>query len=406
VYGSALARFVHRLPAPVAGFIRRKLGTRLGCLYSSTTPQAALGVWVELVGTNTTPPAPSMLMDETGTLAGNMGKDSNGRIYLSGPAKPVVPIFFPLVPRRSRTLECCFFDSPTVVGFSFFEHKDSYQEIGRVRFPNPVFDNSRGWKPEPLPTSHQSGELEVRLEEFTTGKPAAGTRLDDFLGYHRAPGTSLADLRPAGKGREAWTGFSYSLASPAGADAIWALHCADLSDPGGNHLRRYWYKRDDWPYQILEGTLWPAEAAWRLKLEFKRKSGFTAAELITFTNVPLLYGSILRTNLVNGVPLVLMGYIPVRSPFTPAFQIASPSLEGTALDFVQLVTDQGESPAMKETQEPDLASFRPLTPAPRVIRFANGPPTNAQTVNLTWVLQKTRSVEFFVQPPHQEGRVR
>lgn len=454
VQGPTLARLVNHLPAWLASFLRRKMGSSLGTAYSFQTPQPALGVWLEPLNTNAGPrmvrtisgvrymggvnsqPAmlasemQALLADENGVLAGKFCESASQSPLPTTGSVPVIgvtpyigtfpfpntgsgpfPIFFPLVPRRSRTLECRFFTVPpgSTPGYQTSQETGgSSQELGRVHFPNPAFGRFSAWKPEPLPATQRTGELEVRLEHFTTGKPAPGTRFN-FLTGNPSPGTHLAKFEPAKKGQEAWTGFDFTLRSPPEADAAWALHSADLSDAGGNHLRRFWSSRNQWPYQFMTGTLWPDEAAWRLKLEFKRKSGFTPAQLVTFTNVLLLTfgvpGPILQTNTVNGLQLVLMEYSSVgpyystAATITPLFRIETPSLEGTAFDFVQLVTDQGETMAMREMPDTSRAARASLTPAPRILIFSKEPPTNATTVNLTWAVQKTRSVEFLVQPP-------
>jgi hypothetical protein len=413
-HGPILARLVNKLPASVGNFVQRKLGSRLGTACSFSTPQPALGVWFEPVGTNTGPgmnirmpigiasssrgassTLQAMLADEHGVLAGNIGETAVA-LALPRTSWSPFPIFFPVVPKRSRVIECCFFAVPA-------GPEGAYREIGRVHFPNPEFGRFATWKAEPLPATQRVGDLAVRLEHFTTGKPAPGTRLN-FLTGNPAPGTHLTKFQSAQKGEETWTGFDFTLGAPGGAETNWALHSADLSDPGRNHLRRYWSLRDQWPYQFMAGTLWSDESAWRLKLEWKRKTGFAPADLVTFTNVPLLAsgasGPILRTNTAQGLQLVLMEYFSgARAYGTPMFRLQTPNREGMAFDFVELITDQGEAMVMREMLDTAAAPRPPLTTPPRIILFGKEPPTNAATVNLTWVIQKTRSVEFLVQPP-------
>src|SRR6185503_11494910 len=86
-----------------------------------------------------------------------------------------------------------------------------------------------------------------------------------------------------------------SWRSAKGTNETWVEHSSELRDVTGNVLRggssslgSLFYFRPptapDWvPYSSsLWGTLWPDENAWRLKLEFKRTSGFAPEELVTF----------------------------------------------------------------------------------------------------------------------------
>ena len=99
-------------------------------------------------------------------------------------------------------------------------------------------------------------------------------------------------------GRDLGTGFRVSLpdARP-GFNPAWLLHAAEVGErmPTGNVLRNTVFKprsfEPGWDDGIFDesivGMLWPNEAAWRLKLEFKRFSGFSPDELVTFKNVPV-----------------------------------------------------------------------------------------------------------------------
>ena len=158
----------------------------------------------------------------------------------------------------------------------------------------------------------------------------------------------------------------------------------------------------------ITGTLWPDEAAWRLRLELKRTRGYAPGETVTFRNVPV--PKVGTTNLTpmtgfaGGMKLVLteferkpditinamgIGYmasrIRVELPTHP---------DGVALDFVEITTDTREKPVTcGETSS---------SPFDRAVLFAvllKSIPAGVQTMDITWVVQKTRSVEFLVKPP-------
>jgi hypothetical protein len=418
-HGPFLARLVDRAPPFVSNFLQRStLRVRIGTAQSFKTPQPALAVWFEPVFTNratsirsrlssiVTVSSPqgagsdvqAMLADEQGVIAGKAGEIPM-RATFPGVSSGPFPIFFPVVPRRSRMIECCFYTVPAIP-------EGARREVGKVRFPNPfypLYGRFPDWRPEALPVGKRVGDFEVRLEHFTSGVPTNGL---NPLNGHPSLGAHLTKFRPAAKGEEAKTGFDFSLHATNATGTDWVLHAADLRDPGGNHVRSSWPTGDQWSYPFLWGSLWPNETAWQLRLEFKRRSGFAPAELVTFTNVPFLKfgvgGPIVRTNIVHGHEFVLTEYTRSgRSNYagvSPLFRIEASDLEDTAIDFVKLVTDQGETMVMREMSEMSPATREPLASPVRVVFFGKDPPTNATTVNLTWCIQKTRSVEFFVQP--------
>ena len=163
----------------------------------------------------------------------------------------------------------------------------------------------------------------------------------------------------------------------------------------------------------IPGTLWPDEAAWRLKLELKRKSGFAPEELVTFKNVPVPqigktnFAPI--TNMVGGVQIVLRTFVEngdrtkIRYPGgtnanfsvidrTPETMVAvelPDHPEGVAVDFVKMIADTGET--FEKHGNGWMPFWRRAT-----LKFI---PSNTQTVDITWVVQRMRSVEFLVKPP-------
>ena len=175
--------------------------------------------------------------------------------------------------------------------YPFYVGARSATPVGSISIPNPLYGNYPQWTPEQLPAVKKAGDLEVRLDDLK-----AGTRLGG------APvimpnGSIVKPYDPATK-------FDFSVRSSRGTNEVWVLESAELSDATGNVLRNTATsfsstmmafagynppQQFDWAAysEDISGTLWPDEAAWRLKLEFKRASGFAPEEVVTFKNVPV-----------------------------------------------------------------------------------------------------------------------
>jgi hypothetical protein len=378
-------------------------------LDSSQTNEQSLRVWLRQLDSN----APSTggiqlisaaLADQSGALAGK-GDES---IFLRG--GPLRFAKFEVAPRRSPVLQFCLFQSGGT--------RQSYNEIGRVSFPNPYFGQFPEWKPEPVPIVKKAGDLAVRLVNLMTGIGLAGR--PPVL----ANGKQGIDFRPAQKGMHLATFFDVALESERGTNEEWVVQNAELSDATGNVLSSPSNVSSSGEnvspmtflgeYRLsIPGTLWPDEAAWRLKLEMKRKSGFAPDEFVTFKNVPVPKIGTTEftpiTNMVGGVQIALKEFVEngdrtnIRYPrgtnasfavndHTPETMVAVElpgHPEGVAVDFVRMTSDTGE------IFEKHGNSWRPFYRGASLIFI----PTNAQTVDITWVVQKVRSVEFLVKPP-------
>ena len=165
-------------------------------------------------------------------------------------------------------------------------------------------------------------------------------------------------------------------------------------------------------------ALWPDEAAWRLRLEFKRASGFSASELVTFRRVPILNAAatntLWQTNVVGGVQFVLRKYVqepPGHRPGLHSITTGKPKfrlemagrLDGVSLDFVGLTTDSGEKAEADQRTVAQLHTSKEYDDDARLAgAILWSLPPNVKTMDITWAVQKTRTVEFMVKPPQME----
>ena len=129
---------------------------------------------------------------------------------------------------------------------------------------------------------------------------------------------------------------------------------------------------------------------------------FRSQDLITFKKVPVpAVGSsntVPITNMVGGTPIVLREFERKANitqngfglgAFATQIRVELPEKPGgVALDFLDMTTDAGpvERYGYSQMDSGYLLTVKAL-------------PTNASTADITWVVQKTRRVEFLVRPP-------
>ena len=409
---SIVVRILRQLPRSWVNWTRSRLGDR-DSQYNigEKWDQPRLVFWFLRMTTNLSGGSRSMqqrafipsavLADEAGVAAG-------------GETVPILYdnvvwsfVSFPLVPRRSKTIECLFFEGAY--------HEEAHRSLGKVKLSNPLFGHFPDWQPAPLPSVKQVGDLEVRLDSVACGHPQSGATI------LQPNGTRAPPLTPLGGGERIETQLNFSVRSARGTNEGWILHGSELSDATGNVIAERsqgsWVgmqfgprPQADWRglNDTLYGALWPNEAAWHLKVAFKRSFGFDSNEFVTFANIPIPAIGATNTNAIvamNGnQKLVLKGF--ERHANIPS------NVVGTFFDhtLTELTVEMPGKP-------PDLALdvWETRTDAGEALRFGRSElansctlsfgsiPTNATTLNLTLVLQKTRSVEFTFKPP-KSGR--
>jgi hypothetical protein len=400
------ARLIRHVPATISNLMVTRLGPRLSQINQGEAySDRHLFVWFERLTTNAPSVAPSgsiptaVLADESGVRAGAIGFP-----YLASSVE-WTHVYFPLVPRRSRTLTCYFYPS----GYG----DAALIPYGRVTFPNPAYGHFPQWKSEPLPAVHQVDDLEVRLDDLEYGNPISGPTMI------RPNGSRAQRLKPVAGGPLIQTDFDFSLRSSRDSDDIWLLQSANLRDATGNVAGRTsydsigpwmgeppgsgWQPRSAW----LWGALWPNEAAWKLTLELKRGTGFDPGDTIIFSNVPIpAMGSTNfpgRTNYSHGLPVALTFFtrrgniasnvmMDVSGDWATEMRIKLPANPANlAVDFLKVDTDAGEGAIYGHSEPDTYRNYYTL--------LMRSIPTNARTATLTLVVQKTRTVEFLVSPP-------
>jgi hypothetical protein len=445
VLGTSAAKLVYQLPAPIQKFASKILGSHFPAVQvTRTTPQPALIVWFNATSTNRLrapswiTATPSLLNQILVRLADEKGVESGAQVAFVYPGGVFARFAeFPVLPRRSRTIQIRFYvsdlTSPRIIG-----------EIGSFKFPNPVYGKFPQWTPDTGPLVRKAGDLEVRLDKFLVGRRLAGPPIT------LADGQMASDYGNVHNGDRAETVFDISLNSPGGSNGSWLLQNARVSDATGNALDSSLTLMGTVSdrgssglspmtglgnsRRTLPGALWPNESAWKLRLEFKRITGFDSNELVTFKNVHVpARGATNKPGLrfqVGDAQVTLAEFSCDQAPSADYLEavrrgasqfIPSPATtpnplmptflrfeitgrrDSLAVDFVRMTTatqwsyDEAWTKLDGPGSEPRL-TFNSWEPGVRVIGLS-ALSTNAQTVDITLSVQKTRSVEFLLKPP-------
>jgi hypothetical protein len=381
------ARLTDQLPAPQANLVRKRFGKRLGLSSPYHTQLPSLCVWFQPLGTNQSSTAGRyplhkfMLTDQDGVEAGR--GCSTPLPNMTGIAMWHYAVF-QFMPKRSPTLQCCLYGPASSDG--------RHRELGRVRFPNPLFGRFPQWQPEPVPAVKQAGDLEVRLGSLMI---ATGIyRVNRSFG-------EAASYRPVAKGESPETVLDVVLSPLGGSNDIWTMQSAELSDATGNRILESRLDRRGRDRISIDGALWPDDAAWRLRLEVKRKSGPGSDRLVAFRNVPVpKVGAQLTTpltNVVGGIEVVLEEFL--RQPDIGAMTLLDNVTRiridlpgkptGAAVDCVRIATSTGAAP---------VPYFDGWSDSSESI-YLNSIPVGVQALDITCAVREIRSVEFLVKPP-------
>ena len=398
------AKWIAHLPAPLASFVVRKWGSRLGVVTPffgiawgqwqgpPIPPKPALHFWFRSLSTNTVGTANTfkfMLADKDGVVGG-MG--TGGWSSFGEGIDKWLSFNLPVVPRRSETLQLLVFKADD-------QFNGPYRQIGTVRLRNPLFGHFPNWQPEALPVTKTAGDLSVQLADFTIGSGNRGGNEIIEVGGRQTR------FHPPALGEDQEIVFKLDINSPLGTNVGWSIQPAELSDATGNRVSTSFLSRWSGTDEYHFGpALWPDESAWRLKLTLRRFRGHDPEEIVTFTNVSVpavgTTNSVFQTNLIHGVPIVLKQEftrepdrtpVVLRGPASATHVIATlvNPPESFVVDYQQLQGDTGWTPT---------ESGSSLTANSATV-FLYSIPAGVRALDITWAVQKTRTVEFFVKPP-------
>jgi hypothetical protein len=386
--GSKIAGAAADLPMVFQNLLKRILGRNAVPAQSLTTPTPELVVWLDH---QTNSASATAFMG--GYFEAYLGDGSN---FISGPAAMLSS--FAISPNSESLQFGAFPRRDPRINLSIFYHDAMGKPhfCGHLSFANPQYRTYPQWQAPTLPATKRVGDLEVTLRSVETGHGDGST-----VRARRDGSTVVAYDTDREDGRNL-TGLDLSLRPLKNTNEVWQVAGVDVSDATGNsaHSMSMSWSGNTAAFSFSP-SLWPGEAAWKLKLEVKRTEGFRAEEIFAFKNVPL--GELDRTNTLawttnaSGITLTLRD-ICRRAPWTnnswSSSQLSSVRFKhsalpaGTQVDLLWVVFDTGKtnrSESWSSSSNEREYDFRAI-------------PLEARTADIVFAVQQSRTVEFTVKP--------
>jgi hypothetical protein len=270
---------------------------------------------------------------------------------------------------------------------------------GRFVISNPARGWFPKWTPEPLPNTQSDGDLDVTLTRLVYG-------VQGFYG-------SRNEIKNDPMNKAVLTAFRTEQKGVVVTN--WQPFRIETSDATGNQvMNNSWSntREGDEAVMTYQWGLWPDESAWKLRVEMSRTSGFSDDELWTVENIPVNPGrqqdlwsynnrrsntnSAFAETTLNGIHLKLF----------PALQFTDENYgNGQKQGGLRVQIDpEPEGMQMRMTlakvtdeQGRDLRSWGPNGGNGNYV-FQLQDIRNAQSLNITLALHKSRFVEFTAKP--------
>ena len=388
--GNRLQQFLRPV---VPEFIKGRFWPSGNASFSSGST-GATNLWIVTLHRHSAQPAPlsparlSVFDEEGNTYDAAWGANT-----LGFPTETVNGWQIQAFPRRTRTL-----------GLRFWATKAdrTWTNVAEFRIRNPAFGRYPHWRAEAIPASKEDGDLQVTLGEFKSGLPSPFRQEDFRWDNHTVPRKTRLALDFAQHGQTVTN---------------WQVQKLTISDTTGNRWSPFLVRRAQglsWTTNgvvDLFGALWPGEHAWKLEFECNRTSGFDAAEVWQSSPIQIPIVGV-DTNLNasferDGIRVQLCGIAAPQAEHPEPFKwIAkywgnedkdkiislgiriTPAIDNRRLRVVRVV-DQDE-------HEAELIEHRNEDYSQQAILLK--PPQGARELKFTFVLHRSRFVEFLARP--------
>ena len=267
--------------------------------------------------------------------------------------------------------------------------------LGEFSIPNPVPGPHPDWRPEPLPITAVSPGLEVTLTRFQAHQ---ASRRASAPGSLSSRTECLFSISEAGQPTMDWVPNSFEIADATGNRWRAMPEPMAAAAAGGNVSA------------VLLGALWAGEAAWRIKVEFKRVAHYKEAELLRVADIPLpaakeiarphthheRNGEEFEVTAVIGTEVEWERIVSLNTDKRPGcvtVVLSAPDLApGKHLAFVAATDDQGRSVPLVGTRE--LGG--PGSTVPFSLMFQ--PPSGGRGLNLVIAVSESHSFTFLAKP--------
>src|SRR6185369_12077300 len=249
---------------------KTKTGRRIGSGQSVDTTNDTLVVWVlqETKGnTQRSGNWQAIIQDQGGTAC----VESWARNWSGSGNQRIAAVQVDTFPRR---------DAKFIMRFAAWGNNGRQVSKDQFLVSNPVHGKAFSqWTPASVPNTQSDGDLSVTLNSFATGAPSP---------YNRGGNVQKND--PMNKGVR----FDFDAQQNEHAATNWHAVRVMTSDITGNEVRGWinpYHQNGQTDGYFYQPGLWQNEAAWKVKTEFSRSSGFNDDELWTVTNVPVRVGN-------------------------------------------------------------------------------------------------------------------
>ena len=171
-------------------------------------------------------------------------------------------------------------DGKFILRISSWGNSGMHMAKGQFVISNPGSRSFPQWLPESLPDTQSDGDLDVTLTRCVAGVPCNMYGSQD-----------LSSKDPMRKG----VLVAFHTEQNGNTVTNWQPVAIETADATGNRvIMNGWSSQDDRnsdKTMTYQWGLWPDEAAWKLRVEMSRTSGFTNSEIWSVTNVPVGKGS-------------------------------------------------------------------------------------------------------------------
>jgi hypothetical protein len=290
---------------------------------------------------------------------------------------------------------------------------------GEFVISNPGPRTFTEWTPDPMPDTQSDGDLNVTLTKCVVGGG----------GFMFGGGDNTSSKDPMHKGIQ----VAFHTEQNGNVATNWEPVKIETSDATGNQTGMYSWSNDQHDtngdaMMTYQWGLWPNEPAWKLHVEMSRTSGFTDAETWAVGNVPMHKGSWQDLWNFQGRRFGRFGNSQDNEQTNSV--IAQGTINGIHLKVYPIIriTDQNwgdQHPGgLRVVLEPDLPAGYRLSAiitnehGHRLLTWGpNGGGNNgsgsfsyvfqiqnlgeAQSLNVTLALHKSRFVDFTVKPTTQ-----
>jgi len=367
----AKERFIQLLP--------KRLAQLFGfpALRSMQTKEPTLGICLRRVGGPPNPPWLEMsLVDENGFESPVPSFYSCDTKTPTGAT--LIDRAFTTFPRRGRTIR-----------LRMSERGANWQrvELAEFTFANPVSGPWPEWKPEAFPVVRSDGDLELALTNVITG----------FSDFH--------DGQPAKRGDRVTTEARFRVRQNGKPSDGWSAESVEMSDETGNQL-----VQNSWSSSARDGnyvlsyspSLWPDEPAWKMRFEFSRTAygEFAPEELWTIKGIAIPdSNSVTQVSLSTNLMGVTVHLVGLRGEFG-RYTNTSGAFSGSSLDITNSQLPKGMRLAVVKVTDNLGRNVESRGASRSDWQFGVGLrfPTNAQTVDVTVAVHKSRFVEYVVKP--------